>query len=79
MLFVRLVNIYKKKYFKVKISRNISEWMQMSKDERKVFDDYLKENSSTRKKLLLNQIRQEYQAVRKNHQNKSRPPFKPKA
>lgn len=51
--------------------------MEMSSEERRLFDNQEKEKSMQRKKVLLTKIREEYSKVRKVQKKKSRPPFKP--
>ncbi len=53
-------------------------WLQMTRDERKAFDDYEKNKSRHRKKILLQEIRKEYQKVQLVYNKNKRPPFSPR-
>ncbi len=47
------------------ISFEIKDWMKMSKDQRKEMDEMSRKKAMYRKKLLLKEIRVEYQKIRK--------------
>lgn len=55
----------------------INDWMQMTREERKAFDEEEKITSLKKRKLLLSKIRKEYQEVSKLNKNKGKRPFFP--
>ncbi len=58
-------NRSKRNNSKVKQRFNLVDWMKMTREERKLYDDNEKRKFMQRKQLLLNQIRKEYKDLSK--------------